>query len=148
MSENRKDYSYLQNQIDQLSFMMGGSQNIIDFLDTIIHSKSDDTKISSFITLSTINYFNITSKDMVESGERTPVKARMISYVLHHTMINKSIRECGKIYDRKESAVFHALKRIEEVKKDPKLDIELYNAFMKIKEQAEKFKSLISKING
>ncbi len=140
----RKDYRYLQDKIDELMHLMGGSENLISFIEEIITHKDFKEQVSSFITLSVSQHFEITIDD-IKAEEKSNSSARTICYYLHHRdfLEGMSIRRIAFIYNRKENAVWRGLGRMDEVIKDPKSDMGLYNSYLHIKSQVQKFVQFI-----
>lgn len=141
-----KDYRYLQGQVDRLISLMGGSENLINLFDELLRQKEDKDKKSSFITLSVLQYFEITHDELC-SDSRSNSEARTICYRLHKEFLNYSIRKTGAIYNRQENAVLKGLQRMEQVIKNPRLDSNLYNNYLNVKNQVQKFIQYLNYVN-
>lgn len=117
---------------------MGGSQNVISLLDELIKDADSKEKISSFITLCATQYFEISVSDLI-SESKSNSSCRTICYKLQKDFAKKSIRKTMVIYNRKENAVLLGLRRMEEVIESPQSDLSLYNDYLSIKNQVQKF---------
>ncbi len=138
----KRDYNYLQSKLDQFVNMMGGSANAMDFLDSIIDADDYNGRVSMFISLNVSRYFKISFDDLRNSGKKFNHE-RMVAYKLHKDVLQLSIRKIGDIYERKESAVFNGIFRMEEIINDPKVDIDTYHSYIKIKDHTDKFVNFI-----
>ncbi len=72
-----RSYSALQKKVDQLIHKLGGSQNVVDFLDSIMSKDTIEEQVSSFITLSVVNRFSITVDD-IRSESKSNAKPRSV----------------------------------------------------------------------
>jgi chromosomal replication initiation ATPase DnaA len=138
--------SRLEKLVDQLLIEMNGSDNVVMFLELVLDSEVEiKDRISKYITLAVANYFKISISELIDEGQRGRDEAsyRIICYRLHKDILHCSIRETGRIYKRKENAIFMGIKRINEIEADPRIDIKIYEAFMKVKEHTLKFSNFL-----
>ncbi len=114
----------------------------MDFLDSIIDTEDYNGRVSIFISLNVSRYFKISFDDLCKSGKKFNHE-RMVAYKLHKDVLGLSIRKIGDVFQRKESAVFNGITRMEEIIDDPKADIDTYHSYIKIKDHTDKFVNFI-----
>lgn len=139
----KNGYSRLNDQMAHFIVKIGGLDRAIEFLDTILVPKNHSNKeITLFINFSVSMHLGIKESDLVEL--QSNAKYRNICYRLHKEFLNLSIRKTMVLYDKKENTVMLGLRRMEEIIKDPSLDPEIYDCYLKIKKQTQKFTKYIS----
>lgn len=146
MQESKyRDFAYLQKQIHQLTSKFGSLEKVSELLDDILNDKNDhDTQLSLYITICVANHFNISVNELINEGGKVNSSYRMICYKLHkETLDNMSIRKIGAKYARKENTVFLAIKRMNEIIKDPKYDKDMFEAYKIIEVKVLRYKSYL-----
>jgi chromosomal replication initiation ATPase DnaA len=139
----KNSYSHLNDQIAKFIVKMGGLDKAIEFLDDVLLSENDSTKRTSlFINFSVANYFSLTVEELI--GDQSNAQCRNVCYILHKEFLELSIRKTGAIYRKKENAVLMGLKRINDIIKDPSLDPEVYECYLQVKKQTQKFDKYLS----
>lgn len=134
--------SKIEKLIDQMISEMNGSENVVIFLELVLDNSSKiKERVSHYITIAVANYFNLSVEELMNEGGRLRDEAsyRIICYRLHKDLLKLSIRETARIYKRKENAIFKGLKKIDDIESNPKIDIKIYEGFMKVKEHVTKF---------
>jgi hypothetical protein len=132
-------YKRIQDQIDRLIFKLGGSEEVIKFLDFILTEDETNEKVSKYINLCTIHHFRITIEDLMAEGGKTNASRRMVAYKVHKELLHLSIRKIAKRFKRKENAIFKGLQRMDDIIEDPRLDPGCHEAFLIVKSQTQKF---------
>ncbi len=138
-----RDYKYLQGRIDEL-IKIYGSEKAATLIDVFIDSKNFDLSVSNFITMCTTSFYGITSDDIKKEG-RLNSSARKICYKLHKDFLKYSIRKTGGVYDRQENTVMIGIRRMEEIIKDPRSDLELYAEYISVQNQVKRFVAFLNK---
>lgn len=130
----------LQKRIDSLIGVMG-TQGAIEFLDLIIGEGEKRKRISSFISSTASNHFGVPLEDLYSDKKANSVTARcrMICYKLHKDFLSYSIRRTGRVYNKKENTVMIALRKMNEAIDDMKLDPELHENYVIVKNSVLKF---------
>ncbi len=141
-----KSLSKIEGLIERMIKEMDGSDNVVHFLELVINGEREiSDRVSVYITLAVANYFKISTEELIDEGGRGRIEGsyRLICYQLHKDVLEYSIRDIMKVYKRKENAVWRGLMRMDDINKNPKIDIEIYNGFMKVKEHVVKFKNYL-----
>lgn len=132
------NYRNLQDKVDGLIKIVGGSENAAMLLDGLLAKEGFNEKVSSFIDLAVALHFKISPSEIrIEGRENSDV--RKICYKLHKEILNLSIRQTAALYNRTENPVMRALHRMEEIINDPRSDMMVYSSYKAIDENVQKF---------
>jgi chromosomal replication initiation ATPase DnaA len=138
-----KDFVSLQLHISDLIRKTGSVENAIEFLQRALPESRDREDMAVFITFSVANFYGITSDQIlgkVESKNEGYIQSdcRRVCYKVLNELFNMSYRKMGRIYNRKENAVMRAIKRMNEIISDPRLDVQSYKCYLHVKNIASK----------